>query len=1530
MLRRLFRLLVVLSVIAILAVLAIWTMTNTDFGRERIRRFALAQVRAATHGIVNIAGLHGNLLSGATFTGISITDSAGRPFFRTDSLSARYGIRELLAKRIHLGDVTLYEPRIVVEKLPGGEWNYRRLWPQLGRKGAPGDTIPGFGSWISFDNLRLVDGNVKLLSPWEPKAGLRPFVRDSIIRDALAGGSRLHILRAPGGYQKLVTLDSIDAILPQLRIADPKHKDRLAVVSALRMVAYPFQPPGARVTALTGTFQFNDDSLWWHGVKAQLPGSKLGVDGMYALNSGDMAVNMIASPAAISDFRWVMPTLPKSGGGALRLAILWKGATQDYVVRDADVRTGGAHLQGDIGFTLTDTIFFHDANVRFAGLTFKLINDVFPGTGTPRPGELAGTAKFSGTLRRLKIDRSDITYLAYGRGTNRFQASGIVGFSGKPTVVMAQNLHVRLMPLQMDLVKLLLPTMPLGGTLTGVATVNGRGDRQLVATGLDIVHQEGALRSRVVGRAGIHTTLPQTMDVDLVAQPVALGVLNKFAPALGLKGLAYGPIHAHGPISAMRLDTRLAVPGDATFALAGTVDFLSKELGYDVALQATRLDLSKVMVGGPVTSLTGGGTARGRGFKPATMYADVALDFGPSSVDTIGLDSAVIRARLANGLATVARAEARGSGAVLDVAGRFGLDARHAGTLTYDVAVDSLGTLARFIPGTAADTGTVPPRPRRTAERLARAKADSARIDKATEVVRVLSGRTLEPVRVDTPKAIPRGLLAGALRAHGTLAGNVSHFDLNGTASATGLVVKGNSARHLDATYSWNDARSATSRMNVGVRADTLTLLGFAFDSLAGDLSWLKPNGTVSVRVRQNGARDYSLKGDFTLDQTHNELRLANAALRFDTTTWVTPHPSTIRWGGRGIEVVNLELKSGETRRIWANGLLPTQGGANFDLSVTDFAVENVAELLQSDLPVTGRVNLEAHIQGTAASPTMRGALGFVRGTYNGTILPDIHGTFSYANQRLTTNATAVDTLGRILLATVDGTLPVNLALSGVTGSRLLDAPLDVALSSDSLPLSLIPQFTDVVTDVGGHAMAHVTVRGTLKKPVLAGDVTLAGAQLRVAQTGTVLQNMNGVVRMTNDTVYVDSVRADAGGPVRLNGTIAVGDFRRPVFRLALTANDATLLDNDKGNVHADATLRIAGPMDSVRVNGQVTVLHGVIYIPKSTGKHLVGAGDPQLFSVLDTSITNMKDLFPPQSPLLRNLRVNVQLAVNRGTWVRSTDANVEIYTETPLRVSVRGEALNLTGAVDTDRGEYTFLSKRFQITRGSALFIGTPDLNPTIQATAEYRVNQPTGPTNIRVLLGGTLDAPRISLESDVQPPLTQSELLTFLAFGESTGSLQQGGPGSLTGLAGGNLVNVASARLAGIAIGEALNEVQGQAARSLGVDVFNITPGSANPILSGQGGLAAFITGTQLEAGKYISPTTFASVVIPPGVFASGSTGYRAPPGVTLSHRTNKGIRLETSFTPYYYLQSPSLAGQTASGGGQFGAFVIKEWRF
>jgi hypothetical protein len=273
--RRLFRLLVVLSAIAVLAVIAVWMLTNTDFGRERVRRLALSMLGGATHGIVKIGAVHGNLLSGATFVDVSITDSAGRPFLKADSVSGRYVLRSFLSKKIYLDGLVLYRPQVVVEKLPGGqEWNYRRLWPQTAPTG-PVDTLPGWGDWVRFTNVTVFGGDIVVRSPWSPRTGLSARVRDSVVKDALSDGSRLKIIAVPGGYQKVIELSKVDATLPLVRIADPAFKNRFLQVTGLRMLAYPFRPPPAQVQALAGNFEFNDDSLWWKGAAVRLPKSNL-------------------------------------------------------------------------------------------------------------------------------------------------------------------------------------------------------------------------------------------------------------------------------------------------------------------------------------------------------------------------------------------------------------------------------------------------------------------------------------------------------------------------------------------------------------------------------------------------------------------------------------------------------------------------------------------------------------------------------------------------------------------------------------------------------------------------------------------------------------------------------------------------------------------------------------------------------------------------------------------------------------------------------------------------------------------------------------------------------------------------------------------------------------------------------------------------------------------------------------------------------------------------------------------------------
>ena len=212
------------------------------------------------------------------------------------------------------------------------------------------------------------------------------------------------------------------------------------------------------------------------------------------------------------------------------------------------------------------------------------------------------------------------------------------------------------------------------------------------------------------------------------------------------------------------------------------MDFKSAELGYDVTIDATAVDLSQVMVNAPHTDLTGGGTARGRGFKPATMFSELDFAFGPSRIDTIAVDSIAVKAQLADGLANVARARGARLGRAdrPERAVRAGRGTHRHAELQRRRSTRSRRSRVSSRRASRPDTGVVRPRPRIAAEAVQRARVESARIARQTEVQRAISGGTLPRIQVDTPKAIPRSLIAGTVRASGTIAGSIERFNLKG------------------------------------------------------------------------------------------------------------------------------------------------------------------------------------------------------------------------------------------------------------------------------------------------------------------------------------------------------------------------------------------------------------------------------------------------------------------------------------------------------------------------------------------------------------------------------------------------------------------------------------------------------------------------------------------------------------------------------------------------------------------------------
>ena len=211
--------------------------------------------------------------------------------------------------------------------------------------------------------------------------------------------------------------------------------------------------------------------------------------------------------------------------------------------------------------------------------------------------------------------------------------------------------------------------------------------------------------------------------------------------------------------------------------------------------------------------------------------------------------------------------------------------------------------------------------------------------------------------------------------------------------------------------------------------------------------------------------------------------------------------------------------------------------------------------------------------------------------------------------------------------------------------------------------------------------------------------------------------------------------------------------------------------------------------------------------------------------------------------------------------WVNGGGAALELGLAPGFRIVI-GHETHLHGEVIVRRGRVDALGRRFDLKADSSLkFEGAPD-HPTLDATAQYQDNE----DNVTVLVTakGPIDHLTIGVSSPNRPDLTQSQLYTLII----TGHLPSSGGGSGGGV-GATAQNEAASLVAGVIAGT----LQKTLAKHLPLDVLTIDTGGA------QG-----LTGTQLEAGRYVTDKLYVGYV---GRIGADPTRYQNRNAVHVEYR-------------------------------------------
>ncbi|HYH79587.1 MAG TPA: translocation/assembly module TamB domain-containing protein, partial [Longimicrobium sp.] len=538
---------------------------------------------------------------------------------------------------------------------------------------------------------------------------------------------------------------------------------------------------------------------------------------------------------------------------------------------------------------------------------------------------------------------------------------------------------------------------------------------------------------------------------------------------------------------------------------------------------------------------------------------------------------------------------------------------------------------------------------------------------------------------------------------------------------------------------------------------------------------------------------------------------------------------------------------------IAAEGVLPPRGNADFRLQLQGVDLAEARRVFPALPDARGTLTLDATIQGQVNDPRLHIDARVDSLRYGGVTSDSLQVHADYAAGRMTVNG-GVRVAGREVVNAV-ASIPMRLSLGGIVpGLELLrDQPLSATLTADSVPLGLITQsFPTYLEDGAGVMRARVVVGGTPARPTVNGDAVLQDGEITVTRLGARWTRMNGRLSMHGDTIRVDSLTAHTGsdGRALVNGTVLLDDGAHPRIDLAVSLDDFQVAENrDLADIQSNARVRLSGRVPNVVVTGSVEIEDGTIYIPSINAAAEadivdadVGALGADTVSAPTTAQALMGALIP------RELRI----LVGESVWLQSPDARIQIRGELTVNRPPGTETNLIYGELDAVRGSYTvefpLIRRQFDIVQGAVRFYGTPELNPSLDITAAYRVRGGTSdqPLNVLVHLTGTLEQPQVELSTDNRVPLSQSELASLLLFGRT--SAQAAGPEEL---------------LSGLVLQEALaNLIVGQIESALVntgfVDFVRVRTSTATGSAAGGAGGAAyglgFLGALTVEIGKEV----------------------------------------------------------------------------
>jgi translocation and assembly module TamB len=1518
----------VLFALGVAAFLAVATITQTAWGRERIRRLLAAELLpAAVHGHVYIGRLGGNLFSNLTIDSVDIRDRLGEIFVATGPVALRYDVRDLIDARIAVQHVDVAHPLVQLIHYPDGDWNFDKLFGGGGPKPPRLPKARGFGDYIVINNATITDASVTVIEPWHVSdalaaRGVTQRQRDSAARVEVATDS--NVVRWRGLVMREHRWRHASIQLPYARIADP---DSVGIGFVLGDLTADESDPYFHIRHVHGhlTIFAPKDSLVVALTRWELPGSRGYGTGNVAwgyhrgknFEGGPprMSLHIIADTASLTDVDWVYPTLPREGGGSATVDIHTERGTAergapvlDVALSDIKLATTASHFRGAITFDVGGPMLaIRDLNLRLEPMDFAFVRQM---TGKPLPFDFKG--HFTGTVRarggpvdRFIIDSAALVYHDdhVPDAVSRLTVSGGLDLLN-PDSTRFLGFRVGLGRFDLRTIEYVNPALPrLHGILTGAMTLDSL-YTDVRFRDAAITHSDGAADPTHVSGSGRVTFQQDTTPIyDLAVRfdPLSFDALRPSYPGIWFSGSVAGPLRMRGMLEALDLDTDLD-GDDGGIAMHGHFDLAGPMFAGNGTVSLTHANLPALLGRPdlPATDLTLTAAGQVQGDTDlATLAGPLTLTASASSVDSLRLDTLRAVLRFDHGDAHIDSLHLQTALGAVDANGVFALIPGRSDSVGFDAALDSLGGLRQYV-----------------------GAGDS---------------------------------LLGTARFTGWISGWRDSLAVSGRGDADNLRW-GHNRIHTAQTAFTIYGLPRKTRGIVSLSLDTLSVGGIALESLGGEATFLGDRALVAVNVVSGNGPTARANTEVRLSGDTTTVRIDSLSLRTQNNDWHMDGPGVVRVDRQSVDIDSLTLRGAVSGVLGARGTLPVHGPVTVHIVGDSVPLADLSALTQARQTFQGTARFDLGIGGTRASPVMSLDGELLAGAFGDVRLDEVVTHADYADRRLDLHSDFV-VQGDTALH-VHASVPIDLALESRPMRLLEEDSLAGDLRSDSAKLGTILAVFPTLRDPAGWFSAHVDMRGSWHHPVFAGEARIGGGAMFIGGIGVRWTDIDTDVMFSGDSVAITRATAattvgNRRGTASLGGWMTVADIDNPRFHFVLDAHNFHAVDRPRvadislstvGASGEDVPLDVSGTEDASRLSGKIKIDAASIFLPELTQKQVVSLTDPELYNVIDTTLYANQRLLPTAPPrLLQALTLQgVTIDLGDNTWLKSSEANINLAGTVDVKTAPSPtdttKLLALSGVVHATRGTYVLnlgiVQRTFTVEQpGTISFSGEPQFNPDLNITAVNTVRQSGGlvqqyggrpEVRIQVRLSGTLDDPKITLFSEDSLP--QSDLISYLVSGVPAYELSQSRADQL-------LSSVVLPSL-GSAVGSRLTG---------GVfTTFQVqTGGAIDPALAQAQSNSSYqnaLLSTRIGAGKQIGPRTFVSAD-----YGFCGTSRTSNSSTDLNPADQLGVRIEQQLTPKLSLDASSqpgtqytfCTGDTPAAGfittpRQYGLDLFRTWRF